>query len=89
MMMNKLYDRTLASQDLNQMALPPPPRNLGLAAGEHPTAKIGQAPGHQPYTTPMYSPLQHHNPKRKGNDMNIKMIKADHNIARPGVVNDY
>lgn len=75
MIMNKLYDRTLASQDLNQM------NNLGVAASENPAAKIGQIGSQQPYVSPMYSPLQHHNPKRKMNDLGgKKMIKGDHHL---------
>lgn len=30
----------------------------------------------------MYSPLQHHNPKRKMNDMATKQVRGDHNLSR-------
>ena len=43
LLMNKLHDRTLASQDLGQMQLAT--RNLTLAASENPAAKIGKTSG--------------------------------------------
>lgn len=56
---------------------------MAQAASENPAAKIGQMSGQDAYASPMYSPLQHHNPKRKMNDLATKQIRADHNLSRP------
>lgn len=76
LIMNKLYDNTHASQDLTAMT---------KATRNH--LKMGTVgdqrnrPHHADNVSPLYSPLQQHNPKRKIQDRSGKgKIKGDHQL---------